>query len=245
MSPISISCVNMSMGSAAEVNIPISAVHWQPCYRIIPSRFPPIALFEAVADPADLEAVYQIEAMTNDRLREETGELSLVPPEDRVSGPGTSPIMAAFTHLNPEGDRFTDGSYGVFYAGMKIETAIEKTRYHRTAFLQATDEPAQELDMLVMQVDLKADLHDIRAMWESHPTLYHAKSYAVSQELARELRDAGSDGIVYQSVRHEGGECAAVFRPRLLSNCRQERHLCYVWDGKEIATIYEKKSFDC
>jgi len=79
------------------VNIPVCAVRWQPCYRIIPSRFPPIGLFEAVADPADLEAVFRIEAMTNDRLREEVGELTLVPAEDRVAGPGSSPIMAAFT----------------------------------------------------------------------------------------------------------------------------------------------------
>ena len=102
------------------MDIPTSEVRGTPCYRIIPSRFPPISLFEAVADPADLEAVYAIEAMTNDRLRDEAGELSLVPPEDRVSGPGTSAIMAAFTHLNPVGDRFTDGSYGVFYAGRTL-----------------------------------------------------------------------------------------------------------------------------
>ncbi len=34
-----------------------------------------------------------------------------------------------------------------------------------------------------------------------------------------------------------------AFKPRLLSNCRQERHLCYVWDGGAIATIYEKRLF--
>ncbi|RIV92810.1 RES domain-containing protein [Aurantiacibacter xanthus] len=226
------------------MSIPVSAVRWQPCYRIIPSRFPPIELFEAVADPADLEAVFRIEAMTNDRLREEVGELTLVPAEDRVAGPGTSPIMAAFTHLNPAGDRFTDGSYGVFYASLTIETAIAETRHHRTRFLAATEEPAQEIDVRVYAVDLDADLHDIRAMRDSHPAYYHPTSYAVSQDLGRALRDAGSDGVVYASVRDEGGECAAVFRPRLLSNCRQERHLCYVWDGRAISTIYEKKSLD-
>lgn len=228
------------------MDIPVSAVRWQPCYRIIPSRFPPIGLFEAVADPADLEAVFRIEAMTNDRLREEVGELALVPTEDRVAGPGTSPIMAAFTHLNPAGDRFTDGSYGVFYASLTVETAVAETMHHRTRFLEATEEPAQEIDMRVYAVDLEADLHDIRAMRGSHPAYYHPASYAMSQELGRSLRDAGSDGIVYMSVRDESGEgeCAAVFRPRLLSNCRQERHLCYVWDGRVIATVYEKKRLD-
>lgn len=236
------SCGNMSTGSAADpLDIPVTEVRWQPCYRIIPSRFPPIALFEAVADPADLEAVFQIEAMTNDRLREEAGDLALVPAEDRVAGPGTSPIMAAFTHLNPEGDRFTDGSYGVFYAGCTLGTAIAETRYHRTRFLAATDEPAQELDMRVYAVDLDAALHDIREMRGTQAGLYHPDSYAVAQETARRLRDEGANGIVYASVRDEGGECAAVFRPRLLSNCRQERHLTYVWDGTGISTVYEKR----
>jgi hypothetical protein len=46
-------------------------IAWRPCFRIVPSRFPPVALFDQVADPQDLEAVYQIEAMTNARLRDE------------------------------------------------------------------------------------------------------------------------------------------------------------------------------
>jgi hypothetical protein len=75
-------------------NPPRALVRWQPCYRIVASRFPPIPLFEDVADSADLEAVYAIEAMTNDRLRDEAGDLTLVPSEDRVSGPGSSVIMA-------------------------------------------------------------------------------------------------------------------------------------------------------
>ena len=101
----------------------------------MPSRFPPISLFEDVTDPRDLEAVYQIEAMTNDRLWEEVGDTSLVAPENRVSGPGTTPIMAAFTHLYSEGDRFTNGDYYVFYASLKVETAVAETRYHCIRFL--------------------------------------------------------------------------------------------------------------
>jgi hypothetical protein len=224
-------------------DIPVAKIEWRPCFRIVPSRFPPINLFEAVADPADLEAVFQIEAMTNDRLREEAGDILLVAPEDRVSGPGSTPIMAAFTHLNPDGDRFTNGTYGAFYAGRTIETAIAETRYRRVRFLQATSEPAQEIDMRVYAVDLDVELHDIRAKRESYAAYYHPSNYAVSQELALKLRENRSNGIVYASARDEGGECAAVFRPRLLSNCRRERHLCFVWDGRGISKIYEKRDF--
>jgi RES domain. len=223
-------------------DIPVTATRWSPCYRIIPSRFPPVGLFDKVARAEDLDAVFQIEAMTNDRLRDEVGDLALVPPEDRVSGPGATPIMAAFTHLNPAGSRFSDGSFGVFYAALTLETAIAETKHHRAKFLAATNEPAQEIDMRVYAVDLAADLHDIRVLAASHPHLYDPDNYATAQGLASELRDAGGDGIRYWSVRHQGGECAAAFRPRILSNCRQERHLCYVWDGTSIKTVYEKRS---
>jgi len=218
-----------------------SDVRWLPCYRIIPSSFTPINLFERVTDPADLETVLDIESMTNDRLRDEVGALNLVPPEDRISGPGTSPIMAAFTHLPPYGSHFTDGSFGVFYAGRTLDTAIAETKHHREAFLRATGEPRIELDMRVYAVDLDAVLHDARGMRETMPGIYDPDSYAASQALAIEIRNTGSSGLAYDSVRKPGGECVAIFKPRVLSNCRQERHLTYVWDGSSISTIYEKR----
>ncbi len=221
---------------------PIARIRWQPCYRIIPSRFPPIQLFERVADPQDLEAVFALEALTNPRLRDEVGDIRLVPPDERISGPGTSIIMAAFTHLNPEGSRFSDGSYGVFYAGRELETAIAETRTHRARFLRATAQGPMELDMRVYAVDLDGDLHDLRGAAAERPLLYHPDNYGPAQLLARQLRDAGSNGIAYDSVRRAGGSCAAVFRPRLLANARQERHLCYVWSGQEVTTVYEKRA---
>lgn len=225
------------------MDIPVAPIRWTPCYRIVPSRFPPISVFDAVADPADLDAVFALEAMTNDRLREEMGDLSLIPDEDRVSGPGSTPIMAAFTHLNPHGDRFTDGSFGVFYAARTVETALAETTYHRARFMAWTREPAQELDMRVYAVDVDARMHDVRPLRDALPAIYDPDAYGASQTLAIRLRSLDSDGIVYHSVRHEGGECVAVFRPRLLSNCRQERHLCYVWDGEAITIVYEKRAF--
>lgn len=220
---------------------PVVHIRWAPCWRIIPSRFPPIGLFERVADPEDLEAVFALEALTNPRLRDEVGEISLVPPEDRVSGPGASIVMAAFTHLNPDGSRFSDGTYGVFYAAQNLDTAIAETTYHRERFMRATAEQRMELDMRVYLADLDGDLHDLRGRRADYPLVYHAEDYAAAQHLARRLRKEGSNGIAYDSVRRDGGACAAVFRPRLLATARQERHLCYVWDGERIATVYEKR----
>lgn len=220
---------------------PVSHIEWKPCWRIIPSRFPPIQLFERVTDPEDLEAIFELEALTNPRLRDEAGDIRLVAPQDRISGPGTSVIMAAFTHLNPDGSRFTDGTFGVFYAARDIETAIAETSYHRERFMRATAEPKMGLDMRVYIIDLDGELHDLRSRQSDFALVYHKTDYAAAQHLARTLRKDASNGIAYDSVRQEGGECAAVFRPPLLSNARQERHLCYVWDGNRISSVYEKR----
>lgn len=220
----------------------LALVEWRPCWRIVPSRFPPAHLFERVADAADLEAIFVIDSMTNPRLRDEAGEISLVPREDRVAGPGVSVIMAPFTHLNPEGSRFSDGSFGVFYTARELDTAIAETVHHRKRFLRATMQPGMELDMRVYLVDLAGSLHDLRGQQSVFPLVYRDDGYRAGQNLARELRGAASNGVVYHSLRNEGGECAGVFRPRLLSNCRQGRHLCYVWDGQEIVDIYEKRA---
>jgi len=222
------------------MTLPVARIDWKPCWRIIPSRFPPIQLFERVTEPDDLEAIFDLESLTNPRLRDEVGEISLVPPEDRITGPGTSIIMAAFTHLNPDGSRFTDGTFGVFHAANDLETAIAETRYHRERFILATTQAHMELDMRVYVVDLAGDLHDLRGQKTAYPLVYHNDNYAAAQHLAKSLRKDGSNGVAYDSVRRDGGECVAVFRPPLLSNARQERHLCYVWDGARITTVYEK-----
>ncbi len=223
-------------------DLPISHVEWQPCWRLVSSRFPPVGLFDHVADPDDLEVVYAIEGLTNDRLLDEVGDINLVKPEDRISGTGTTPIMAAFTHLNPEGSRFTDGSYGVYYAGNTIDTAIAETQYHRALFLAATQQPPIEIDMRSYASDLSADLHDIRLCQSSMPQIYNPdpKHYADAQALAKILRNSGSNGIVYDSVRKPGGECVAVFRPCVLSPTKQGPHFCYVWDGHKITHVYKK-----
>lgn len=220
---------------------PLAATGWH-VYRIVPSIFPPVSIFDRVADPADLEFVYLLESMTNDRLRQEAGDISLVPVEDRVTGPGSTPIMAVFTHCNPDGGRFNDPTFGVYYAGLDLATAVDETKYHREQFLSATNEDPIDVDMRVYVAHLAGDLHDVRA--GAPEAIHDPDNYGISQALTRRLREQHSNGLIYNSVRHKGGTCVAAFRPRLLSNCLQERHLTYRWDGTRISDVYEKRSFD-
>lgn len=219
-------------------------ISWTPCFRIIPSRFPPVALFEKVTDPADLAAVFQLESMTNPRIRDEVGALELIPPDERVSGPGASFVMAAFTHVNPLGSRFSDGSYGVYYAAFDLDTAIAETIYHQVKHLTYTREPPQDLDMRVLMADLNAKLVDLHGAGQED--ILHPLNYGPAQTFAIEVRSSGHDGLVYPSVRKNGGDCAAAFRPKCISNCRQSKHLSYPWDGVTIRQelITEKSRLD-
>ena len=222
--------------------IPISATSWKPSFRLIASRYPTVGLYDAIADPADLEVVFAIESLTNPRLRNELGELQLVPPGERLSGAGSTPIMAAFTHLNPEGSRFSDGSYGVYYAAQDLDTAIAEVSHHRAVFLSRTQEPAIDIDLRVIVAPLDARLHDLRGLRRSAPQLYHPSDYSAGRTLGRQLREAGSWGVLYHSVRHRDGQCAALFRPKALKPARESAHIALHWDGRQITHWYEKRA---
>lgn len=219
--------------------IAIHPLRWAPCYRIIASRFPTIFLFERVAHAADFDALYQLEALTNPRILEEMGAATQIPREDRAFGPGASVIMAPFMYLNPAGGRFSDATFGAYYAAHTQATAIAETRYHREIFLRATHEGPMEITLRGYCADVSAKFHDIRGRRAQMPQVYDPDSYAASQALALKLRLADSHGIVYDSVRDPDGQCIAIYRPRLIQKVRQSAHLRYVWDGERIAQIYE------
>lgn len=212
-------------------------VVWRRTYRLIPARYPPVALFERIAGPDDWETLLAVEGLTNERIRDEVGDVRLVPPEDRVSGPGASWVMAAFTHLG-RSSRFSDGSYGVYYTARTRDCAVAETVYHMGRFLAATAETACDLDMRVLVAGIDAVLHDIRR--SRLPDVYDPDDYTAAQAFGRGLRERGSGGIVYRSVRHADGECVAAFRPRVVRPLpRGDSQLLYHWDGARIDRYYD------
>ena len=112
------------------MTVPVTRIEWKPRWRIIPSRFPPIHLFERVNDPNELEAIFELNALTNPGRRDEVGDIELVPPKDRISGQGSSVIKATFTHLNQNRSRFSDDTHGAFHAANDLDTAIAETKHH-------------------------------------------------------------------------------------------------------------------
>ena len=53
-------------------------------YRFIPSKYPPISLFDDVADSDEFEALYELQALTNPRLLNAAGSEFTAPKRNPI-----------------------------------------------------------------------------------------------------------------------------------------------------------------
>jgi hypothetical protein len=148
--------------------------------------------------------------------------------------------MASFTHLNPRGSRFSNGSYGVYYAAGELETAIAETVFHFEQFARDSADPLRMEDMRVLVGPVDSDFEDIDATPEPlRSQLLDPTSYAASQPHAQRLRDGGALGVVYPSVRRVGGVCIGAFKPRAVGLPHLERRLKYRWSGVRVDRYFD------
>jgi hypothetical protein len=208
-------------------------------FRLINSRFPPISLFDDVADEDEFDALYELQALTNPRLQTELGNLNLIRKAEIPFGiPGCSYATGPFTHVNPEGSRFSDGQYGVLYMGESIDTAIAEVTYHQSRYWQGVH--GLDYDRLVFR-GLKCkvgamDLHDATTL-SFGDAIYDPDSYGASRNFGRRLYRAGSEGLQYHSVRKPGDICWGLFTPRHVRSVIQTAHFEFIWNGEEISSV--------
>jgi len=193
----------------------------QPSYRLIPSRFPPIGLFDSVSQPGDLEAVMELAGWTNDRLVAE--RLARLASEDWVYGRANSSIvMAAFLHAPPAGARFSGPELGAWYAAVRIETATAEVAHHLRRECWARGIANETRQYRTYSARLEGDYHDLRD--SSDAASFPSDDYAASQRFGEALRANGADGIVYESFRHRGGVAVCAYRPRKVLDVVQTDH---------------------
>ncbi len=216
--------------------VPVTPVRWTGARRIIRSVYPPVDLFEDIADPEDWPLLIAAEQKTNPRLMETLGALDLVPPARRVAGPGATFLMAPFTHVSLDRpSRFSDGAYGVLYVAEHFLTALLETIHHHARFMARTREaPGWTSQFRELVLDVDAPLHDLRGGNPVFAPALDPDSYAQSQPLGRALRAGGSEGLVYPSRRDAQGQCVGLFYPDRATNPIQARHLDYHWDGARV-----------
>ncbi len=203
-------------------------------YRLVNSKFPPIALFDDVADADEFEVLFEIQALTNPRLKNEVGQLELIARSEIPFGiPGCSYAIAPFTHVNPAGSRFSDGRFGVLYLADSMEAALAEVRHHQALYWSRVRSLNYERFVFrgLACAFGDAGMKDAAALPMSDP-VYAPDDYSHSRVLGRAVRDAGCPGLRYHSVRMPGSHCWALMTPRPVSSIVQAAHYEMVWNGQ-------------
>jgi RES domain len=195
----------------------------RPAFRLIPSKFPPIGLFDTVATAADLAAVMELVGWTNDRLVAD--RIARLPENERVFGtPNSSIVMGAFLHCPIGGMRFNGPELGAWYAANDIATAAAEVGHHLRRELVACDHAAMIRTYRTYTATLLGEYLDIRGLQAARPHLYLETSYEASQIFGEEVRTTGGDGLVYDSLQFTGGVNVVAYRPRNITEVLQTEH---------------------
>ena len=179
----------------------------------------------------DLQAIFELDAVTNDRLRAEQQLLPGIGLEELVFGvPHAAVVNAAFCHAHPLGSRFSGPDRGVWYAAFDLATSQTEVGFHKTVQLAEIGRFDDSVTFDDYLADFTGSFHDLRR-GHAHRACLDPASYLASQAIGESLLDAGSLGVVYPSTRRPRGTCLACFRPAVVSNVRRGRTYRFTWSG--------------
>jgi hypothetical protein len=219
---------------------PLRLVRQFDTHRLIPSQYLPhgdSVLVLIADDDAHLQAIFELDAATNDRLLAEHQMLPGIGIEELVFGvPHAAVINAPFCHANPLGGRFNGPDRGGWYAAFALATSQAEVGFHKSVQLAEIGRLTETVTYDDYRADFSASFHDLRRTRGFRACL-DPDSYVESQLLAEELLDSGSLGVVYSSVRHSGGTCVACFRPALVTNVRRGKTYRFTWEGTADPSI--------
>ncbi|WED25233.1 RES family NAD+ phosphorylase [Vibrio sp. DW001] len=202
------------------------------------TKYPSIALFDDVASPEEFEILYAIQSMTNPRLLDEVGDISLL---ERSEIPfacerGRSYAVAPFTHINPNGGRFNDGLFGALYLASTEKTAALEVKHHQQKYWQNIEGLAYDR-FLFRGLLITHKSSPVYVVDSTDASILNPDSYSDSQQLARNLKKDGYLAVEYPSVRSDHGICWALFTPKLVCDVVQSHLLEMIWDGEKIAEV--------
>lgn len=194
-----------------------------PSYRLIPSQFPPIGLFDTVSTAADLEAVMELAGWTNDRLVAE--RIARLPQSEWIYGrANSSVVMASFLHAAPGGLRFNGPDLGAWYAAAAVTTAIIEVAHHLRREAIVTGAARMRRKYRAYSARLEGGYVDLRGQAKTRPGLYDSSSYAAGQVFGEDIRARGVAGILFDSLRHAGGLNIVAYRPTNVLDVLQTDH---------------------
>jgi hypothetical protein len=227
------------------MTVPTICLNWKKNTRLVETCYPPIDIFADLSeDHDDNMALWALEYRTNPRYQSQHWELGLVRNKDVVHGEtGAAIVMAAVMYVGGANmSRFSDGSFGAYYAGHALDTALHEFAFQAERYRRNHNLGAERVEARAWHARPIRPLHDVRGpkyttLRDPNPT-----SYPTSAAFARQLREQDSWGIVYQSVRHKEGECIAIFRPPAISMPQQGGVYEFNFDGQRITEVSERRA---
>lgn len=220
---------------------PTTLLRHHDAHRLVPSRHRPrgeSVLVDIADDDAHLQAIFALDAATNDRLIAGQDLLPGIGPEELIFAvPLAAVVNAAFCHPHPLGARFSGPYRGAWYAGLELATSQAEVAFHKSVELAEIGRFEDSVTYDDYLCDFTAEFHDLRKKARAFRSALNPDSYLESQLLAERLLEAGSLGVVYPSVRRHGGTCIACFRPALVGNVRRSRTYRFTWSGTSEPTI--------
>lgn len=224
-------------------DIPTKDVFERDTIRLINTAYIDEPAMAPLADSdADLAFLADIEGLTSKR-RGSVVSSGIDPAEllTERAGYGWTYVNAAFCHTRPTGNRFNDSERGAWYATMgndAVSTAHAEVAWHLSRELGATGILENITSYRELIAGFITALHDLTAYADRdflNPDI--DIGYPAGQALSQALRKIDSNGLVYSSVRKDGGLCLAAFRPHLVQNIRQGDTWVFEWDGRLEPTI--------
>lgn len=220
------------MPSVAAENAPL--VHWsESAYRLIPSRFPPVSVYDGLVAVDRQEEIVAVENLTNPRLR------SLERFQQAGSpGPCAHPKLqnwnlAPFAYGHPDGSTFFGEERPCLELALEQQTALAVSVARRAGFMEATNEAPIGLDMRMLCTPIDGVFWDLRDAAISWSGLDRAKRYELGAKMPN-----GAQGILFRPVERPTGTCLAIVTGDVLQRSQQTVHFRFVWDGRRISQVY-------
>jgi RES domain-containing protein len=209
---------------------PVATVAIERAVRLVSTARLRDPVLLALVDASLADDLAEIEGATSFRLTEQSAAASKFP-----SGrPHANFVNAAFAYFRPrERNRFNGPLRGAWYAALAVETSVQEVAFHMRRELQRINDFHATVEYAEMWASFAGSFVDLRAVRPA-PACLHPDAdigYPAGNQLANETMDAGLNGIIYPSVRHDSGTCLVALWPHVVQSVAQGRVLRLRWAG--------------
>lgn len=138
--------------------------------------------------------------------------------------------------MNPDGSRFSDGTFGMLYIADTIQTAIAETKYHQEKTFQNI--VGLHYDTITMRgIAISFSGKVVNSI--TNEDIHAPNDYTNSRVFGNALRKNNELGIYYKSVRNNDAFCWGLFSPITVHSAIQTKHFEFIYDGSCISSVRE------